>query len=138
MVLIYGNPNQSIALRVRNEPNLTLQRVATLEGGQVVGDSYALPEPIRLSCVYTPTNADPVLGLEEAMAHLLALGAALRDAVRLDATLEGTTYTRSLRPGGTLRVRRLAGGVAEYELELLPGEPWWRDGGGAPYLLWVG
>ena len=138
MTLIYGYPNQSISLRVRSESGLTLERAATLDGNRVVGDGLNPPIPLRLSCVYAPANPDLILGLEETMSHLITLGAALRAVVRLDASLGGVTYTRALRPGGTLRVRRLKAGIAEYELELLPGEPWWRDAGGAPYLLWLG
>ncbi|RTH00923.1 hypothetical protein CSW50_10050 [Thermus scotoductus] len=138
MTLIYGSPNQSISLRVRGEANLTLERAATLEGNQVLGDGLNFPTTLRLSCVYAPTNAIPALGLEETMAHLIALGAAIRQAVRLEVSIDGATYTRALRPGGTLRVRRLQAGVAEYELELLPGEPWWRGPGNTPVLLYVG
>ena len=137
MTLIYGSPNQSISLRVRSESGLTLERAATLRTPQAVAD-YPNLQPLRLSCVYAPANPDPTLGLEETMSHLITLGAALREVVRLDASLEGVTYTRTLRPGGTLRIRRLKAGIAEYELELLPGEPWWRDGAGTPYLLWIG
>ncbi|WP_243028569.1 hypothetical protein [Thermus albus] len=137
MTLIYGSPNQSISLRVRSESGLTLERAATLQTPQAVAD-YPNLQPLRLSCVYAPANPDPTLGLEETMSHLITLGAALREVVRLDASLEGVTYTRVLRPGGTLRVRRFQAGIAEYELELLPGEPWWRNAGGTPYLLWLG
>lgn len=138
MTLVYGSPNQTIALTVLNNANLSLERAATLDGNRVVGDGLNPPTPLRLSCVYAPANPDPTLGLEETMSHLITLGAALRSAVRLDASLGGVTYTRALRPGGTLRVRRVQAGIAEYELELLPGEPWWRDAGGNPCLLWLG
>lgn len=134
MTLVYGSPNQSISLRVRSESGLTLERAATLQTPQAVAD-YPNLQPLRLSCVYAPANPDPTLGLEETMSHLITLGAALRDAVRLDATLGGQTYTRTLRPGGLIRVQRLQVGVAEYELELFPGEPWWRDTGGNPVVL---
>ena len=138
MTLFYGSPNKTVTLKVPNQANLTLERAATLVGNRVVGDGLNPPTSLRLSCVYAPANPDPTLGLEETMSHLITLGAALRVVVRLDAFLEGVTYTRVLRPGGTLRVRRLKAGIAEYELELLPGEPWWRDAGGSPYLLWFG
>lgn len=138
MTLFYGSPNRAIALKVRNQANLSLERVATLDGNLVLGDGLNPLTPLRLSCVYVPANPDPTLGLEETMNHLITLGAALREVVRLDASLGGVTYTRALRPGGTLRVRRVKAGIAEYELELLPGEPWWRDAGGTPYLFWVG
>lgn len=138
MTLFYGSPNRTLTLKVRNQANLSLERAATLDGNRVVGDGLNPPTPLRLSCVYAPTNPDPTLGLEETMSHLITLGAALRAVVRLDVSLEGATYTRALRPGGTLRVRRLQAGIAEYELELLPGDPWWRDAGGNPCLLWLG
>lgn len=138
MTLVYGSPNQTVPLQVRGEANLALERAYTLDANQVLGDGFAVPRPLTLKCVYVPVNPDPTLGLEETMSHLITLGAALREVVRLDASLEGVTYTRALRPGGTLRVQRFRAGIAEYELELLPGEPWWRDAGGNPYLLWLG
>jgi len=137
MTLVYGS-NEFVALRPRAEANLTLERAYTLAEARVVGDGYALPRPITLRCVYAPSSADPVLGVEETMAHLITLGAAIRDAVRLEASLGGSTYTRTLRPGGKLTLRRLKAGVAEYDLELLPGEPWWRRPDNAPVLLYIG
>lgn len=138
MTLVYGTSNQSLPLRPKAEPRLVLERAYTLEGSTVVGDGLVNPQPLRLVCVRYPSVADPVQGVEETMSHLITLGAAIRQAVRLEVVLDGSTYTRTLRPGGRLLVRRFQAGVAEYELELLPGEAWWRGAGNTPVLLMVG
>ena len=134
LTLVYSNG--SIALTPRAEPTMTTEWALTLEGRAVVGDRNWKPTNMRVPCIYVPTSSDPTTAHEQVMSHLLSLYPALREAVRLDMAIGGNTYTRVLRPGGALLVRRYAVNRVEYELELLPAEDCWRDTSNNPVWGW--
>lgn len=134
LTLVYSSG--SIALTPRAEPTMTTEWAVSLEGRKAVGDRYWRPTNLRVPCIYVPTATDPTTAHEQVMSHLLSLYPALRQAVRLDMMVDGSTYQRVLRPGGSLRVRRYAVNRVEYELELLPTEDCWRDASNNPVWGW--
>lgn len=134
LTLVYSSG--SIPLTPKAEPTMTQEWALTLEGRKAVGDRNWKPTNLRVPCVYVATSPDPTAAHEEVMAHLLSLYPALREAVLLDMVVDGSTYHRVLRPGGSLRVRRYAVNRVEYDLELLPAEDCWRDSGNSPVWVW--
>lgn len=131
MILTLVHTTGSIPLTLA-EPNLArISSAVTLDGRQIVGDMYAVPEPITLGIVVIRDT------LDEVHDYLISLHRAIRSPVRLEAQVEGQSYTRALRPGGNLRPQEMRSGIVRARLELLPGEAFWRTAGGQPAVLWI-
>lgn len=128
MTLTLVHSTGSIPLTLA-EPNLARISSATTLDGR--GDMYALPEPLTLNIVVIRDTLDEVHN------YLISLHRALRSPVRLEAQVEGRTYTRSLRPGGNLHPQEMRSGIVRARLELLPGEVYWRTAEGQPAVLWI-
>ncbi|MCX7851133.1 hypothetical protein [Thermus sp.] len=126
----------SISLTPKAEPTMTTEWALTLEARAVVGDRNWKPTNLRVPCVYVATSPDPTAAHEQIMDHILSLYPAIRQAVRLDMVVGGNTYTRTVRPGGSLLVKRYTTNRVEYDLELLPAEDCWRNSGNSPVWGW--
>ena len=134
LTLVYSGG--SMPLTPKAEPTMAQEWALTLEARAVVGDRNWKPTNLRVPCVYVATSPDPTAAHEELQAHLLSLYPAIRQVVRLNMVVGGNTYTRVLRPGGALLVKRYAVNRVEYDLELLPAEDCWRDAGNSPVWGW--
>ncbi len=134
LTLIYSGG--SMLLTPKAEPTMVQEWALTLEARAVVGDRNWKPTNLQVPCIYVATSPDLTAAHEQVMSHLLSLYPALRQAVRLDMVVGGNTYTRILRPGGALLVKKYTVNRVEYNLELLPAEDCWRNSGNSPVWGW--
>jgi len=101
-------------------------------GGDVVavsGDARARPQPLRLRCVIRDVTANLV-------DHMRDVVRAVRTASSISFSVNSSTYTRALWPGGRVTPRRWGRGWIEYELELLPQGPYWSGPSGDALIWW--